>query len=548
MSKRWENAQMARKYGLTPQVTRTLFDAVKEAQTLGLHGGHYVDLVERRLGRRLYQNEFALVADAKRHLGYDPPGGYGGPKPHDIFDRSKVVEKKAELASALEWSAMPKKNRVEDAHNARGGTYRLTEDEKKALSEVADTWEVAADAFEEAGMSIQAGTLRKRAELARAYDIAAVIRYNPAKKKRAQRSNDGGMDRAALLRSIAQDQKREARAKLASLRGSVRAARAKGSIKVAKAECRAGRVGARERARELEARAKVERAKARSACDVRISEARADKDAVAGARAALAAEVQFQKDMRRIEAGNRRRASAAPRRSAKVRQSESDDEVRQNIPEDLIPLFNRVRRQVKGGARISRTEAFLKYAEEHPGEELDAIEDKTDDLIAELEAQQRSGRRNPSAFVELGKLTGITWKGGARRVALSTAPSLVYDGAGKLWIVYRAKAAGRPNAAEAAEYARTHWGEEGRGQAWTGVVALGPLRELGAGLSITYTTRKGSKQLVDWVHEWGEGGRGAFTPPKVVEHVCRGRGCAAPQGALALVGGSYRVNERGIVG
>ncbi len=54
--------------------------------------------------------------------------------------------------------------------------------------------------------------------------------------------------------------------------------------------------------------------------------------------------------------------------------SESDDEVRQNIPEHLIPLFNRIRPGIKKCAGKSRTEAFLEYVAEHPGEELQACD------------------------------------------------------------------------------------------------------------------------------------------------------------------------------
>ncbi len=57
-----------------------------------------------------------------------------------------------------------------------------------------------------------------------------------------------------------------------------------------------------------------------------------------------------------------------------MRISESDDEVRQNIPEHLIPLFERVRPGIKKCAGKSRTEVFLEYVEEHPGEEIEAVD------------------------------------------------------------------------------------------------------------------------------------------------------------------------------
>jgi SAM-dependent methyltransferase len=69
--------------------------------------------------------------------------------------------------------------------------------------------------------------------------------------------------------------------------------------------------------------------------------------------------------------------------SAAMRASESDDEVRQNIPPTLIALFNRVRTQIRGSKRQTRTEAFLEYVADHPGEELDAV-----DRIAEWKLKQ----------------------------------------------------------------------------------------------------------------------------------------------------------------
>ncbi|MGA7124403.1 MAG: hypothetical protein WBY94_30150 [Polyangiaceae bacterium] len=46
------------------------------------------------------------------------------------------------------------------------------------------------------------------------------------------------------------------------------------------------------------------------------------------------------------------------------------------------------------GLRMSRTESFLHYAEENPDEVLAAVDDKTDALIRELEAQHREARRS----------------------------------------------------------------------------------------------------------------------------------------------------------
>jgi hypothetical protein len=104
-------------------------------------------------------------------------------------------------------------------------------------------------------------------------------------------------------------------------------------------------------------------------------------------------EVQGVIYLRRIEAANRQRRREGPGITRLKRQGESDDEVRANVPPDLVALFERVKRSIKASPRMSRTEAFLKYDEEHPSEVLEAIDDKTDALIRELERKEREAAR-----------------------------------------------------------------------------------------------------------------------------------------------------------
>jgi hypothetical protein len=59
-----------------------------------------------------------------------------------------------------------------------------------------------------------------------------------------------------------------------------------------------------------------------------------------------------------------------------------------------VPFFERLKRGTKPSRRMSRTKAFLKYAEEPPAEVLVAIDDKTDAL----------SRRRSSATVHAGRL------------------------------------------------------------------------------------------------------------------------------------------------
>ncbi len=155
----------------------------------------------------------------------------------------------------------------------------------------------------------------------------------------------------------------------------------------------------------------------------------------------------------------------------------------------------------------------------------------------------------------LGKLTEITWKGKALRWSLREAPDLGYDKegpGGRLFIVYTGRIVRSSTPAEIRDYRRMHWGQRGRGVVREGRIAVGPFVELGAAKSITYSTTKGlDRELVDYVHPFGEGAPAAgFVPPRLVEHECTG-GCGprcAARGSISLTGGSYYVTTRGIVG
>lgn len=228
-----------------------------------------------------------------------------------------------------------------------------------------------------------------------------VMRATPQAKK----------ERKALLRDIDRDHRRKARAKLVELREQIRDARREREkrMKAAAEQCRTERLATRERARarrlaaleQLREAFRAERAAAREACTLRKTDIRSSgKTGVEKARAELVAERKYQEDLRRIEQANRdarrlahgKTVSSGSRRRTE-RQGESDDEVRMNIPPELVALFEKVKRTIKASPRMSRTEAFLKYAEEHPREMLEAIEDKTERLVRELEQRHREAAR-----------------------------------------------------------------------------------------------------------------------------------------------------------
>lgn len=204
--------------------------------------------------------------------------------------------------------------------------------------------------------------------------------------------------RAQLMREIAREHKRGDRARLVALRDRLRASRTArvAAIRRAREACR--RRGKVPTLKEAAAMLRAARIAARRQCDVDLAAAAKLKDETARARAELEAERKHQRAMKRIERGNVARAAEEKRASARTRRGESDDEVRGNIPPELVHLFERVKRQIKGSERMTRTEAFLHYAAEHPDEEIAALEDRTDEIIRQLEARERGepmARRNP---------------------------------------------------------------------------------------------------------------------------------------------------------
>jgi hypothetical protein len=206
---------------------------------------------------------------------------------------------------------------------------------------------------------------------------------------------EGRRQRRQLMKKIEREHRRSARAHLLALHEAIRDARAahKQSLRHAKESCRTARLDARRRASELRARlllelrvaVSAERQAARASCSSLRGDARGAKDKAARARLELEAERRFRREMRQIERSNRARRKEIVTASRRERQKESDDEVRGNIPPELVALFDRVRQKIRSTDRMTRTEALLHYAEEHPNEILLSYEDKTEETIRELE-------------------------------------------------------------------------------------------------------------------------------------------------------------------
>lgn len=189
----------------------------------------------------------------------------------------------------------------------------------------------------------------------------AWLKRNPSRKKSA----------AAMKRELAAFARKDRRRRLAE------------QVRERRELAKAGRAGCRvekDRKKLQAAELRAQRRELTDACRAASSQGR---EAVAKARADLA---RFRQDERdRIDA--ERRGRVVVRRTAAEARAESDDEVSQNIPPELESVWRRVRRSIQAGPRMSRTEAFLHWVEEHPDEVIGIQSEGIDDEIARMVAE-----------------------------------------------------------------------------------------------------------------------------------------------------------------
>lgn len=164
------------------------------------------------------------------------------------------------------------------------------------------------------------------------------------------------LDKKRLMKEIEADRRKTVAGKLRELRALVKAARQVRRERLAgiRLQCRAARI------------------KLRTVCGVRAERAKREgAEAIAARQKEVRDEEQLERLQRDADTRHRKgvvRAGVSSRARARERVQESDDEVRMNIPASMVEVFNKVRRHIKGSDRKSRTEAFLQWAEENPGE------------------------------------------------------------------------------------------------------------------------------------------------------------------------------------
>lgn len=221
---------------------------------------------------------------------------------------------------------------------------------------------------------------------------------------RLERGQPSGGQRAGLLRDVAKALREKDREKLARLRAQVDEVRKRkrGALRDVRSQCRRARREVRERVRQYREserqRINAEVGRMRDAAQLTCAmKQEAVRDAAAQestkARRALAAERQLQRDLRSAEQWERQKLRRLPRVPHEAR-SESDDRVRANIDPSLVPVFEKVKRSIKGNPRMSRTEAFLHWVEENPGDAVALQQAAADEEIKKLLREQREAERD----------------------------------------------------------------------------------------------------------------------------------------------------------
>lgn len=201
------------------------------------------------------------------------------------------------------------------------------------------------------------------------------------------------------------------RQKMAALKAGVKEARTarRGAVRDVRALCRQGRVNLRERQAldkiayrqaQKDARAsfyaglRAAREQARANCASAKDAARSEAlTRLERRRRELAAEKAEHAETMRI----RRIWKAGPERQSRRKGieaiAESDDAVIRDLPPELVPVFEKVKREIRATPRMSRTEAFLHWIEENSEEAAriaaDRAEHDVERLARELEEQER---------------------------------------------------------------------------------------------------------------------------------------------------------------
>jgi hypothetical protein len=193
------------------------------------------------------------------------------------------------------------------------------------------------------------------------------------------------LDKKRLAKEIESSRRTALKSRLAELSALIKAAREqrREAVKGVRMQCR------------------VAREKLRTVCARRAQSAKLRGTEAVAARKREADEARETDKLIRRADSRHRTGVVKARSSSAERRQESDDEVVRNLPESLVPVFSKMRKHVKGGPRRTRTEAFLEWVEENPGEvyamQGEQAERDLAKLVAEHERATRLSRRKSLA-------------------------------------------------------------------------------------------------------------------------------------------------------
>nr|QRN75783.1 Hypothetical protein MSR10575_88700 [Sandaracinus sp.] len=91
----------------------------------------------------------------------------------------------------------------------------------------------------------------------------------------------------------------------------------------------------------------------------------------------------------RLIFGDPARARSKSRATASERRRESDDEVRNNISPEFVPVFDAVRGRIRDSERRSRTEAFLEWVHDHSADVDEILNRQLTEDLRRLEREER---------------------------------------------------------------------------------------------------------------------------------------------------------------
>lgn len=216
------------------------------------------------------------------------------------------------------------------------------------------------------------------------------IRQRELDRAKRQLARAADRDRLAAIKAKLREVKRSRPDRLRAIRTYCRTGRenARQAIARLRAEVRA----------ELAARVQALRDAQRGDCLATRERVRSELDQriVSAAR-----ELDEQRTHMKREYGRKPRGARA---TARELRQESDDEVRRNLPPELVTVFDAVRRRILPEKRRTRTETFLEWVEANQDEAHEIIYRDVDRAVARLVEEQRAierrrarGYRDPEA-------------------------------------------------------------------------------------------------------------------------------------------------------